>query len=363
MGWTTSKGSKRRRTPGRRFLSILTCCSFTESTGQDTSRTQSSAQDRATRRSSSHHVTASQTLTYSTASLASKPANKYSSITTTDNGDDETDTDTNNTGNMADQKNSTALVEEKQSEPIIPASPTGQERDAIGQHGQTMLQKDTFRHDDNNNNSDDGYGVDFQETTTPSLDSEQDLWLLGPIREEDKGRKCLVLDLDETLVHSSFKVTPQADFVVPVEIDGSFHNVFVLKRPGVDAFMKRMGELYEIVIFTASLSNYANPVLDTFDIHRTVQHRLFRESCFHYKGTYVKDLSQLGRELGQVIILDNSPASYIFHTANAVPVSSWFNDLHDSELVDLIPFLEDLSTVDNITDILDNTIPGPFSHF
>jgi RNA polymerase II subunit A small phosphatase-like protein len=104
--------------------------------------------------------------------------------------------------------------------------------------------------------------------------------------------------------------------------------------------------------------------LDTFDIHRAVQHRLFRESCFYYKGTYVKDLSQLGRQLNQVIILDNSPASYIFHTANAVPVSSWFNDPHDSELFDLIPFLEDLATsVDDITDILGNTIPGPFSHF
>lgn len=30
--------------------------------------------------------------------------------------------------------------------------------------------------------------------------------LLPPIRPEHKGRKCLVLDLDETLVHSSFKV-------------------------------------------------------------------------------------------------------------------------------------------------------------
>jgi RNA polymerase II subunit A small phosphatase-like protein len=30
--------------------------------------------------------------------------------------------------------------------------------------------------------------------------------LLGPIRPEHRGRKCLVLDLDETLVHSSFKV-------------------------------------------------------------------------------------------------------------------------------------------------------------
>lgn len=63
-----------------------------------------------------------------------------------------------------------------------------------------------------------------------------------------------------------------------------------------------------------------------------------------------------------MIILDNSPASYIFHTANAVPVSSWFNDPHDSELLDLIPFFEDLAHVDDVTDILDTTIPGPFSH-
>lgn len=83
-------------------------------------------------------------------------------------------------------------------------------------------------------------------------------------------------------------MAPQADFVVPVEIDGQVHNVFVLKRPGVDAFMKRMGEIYEIVVFTASLSKYADPVLDIFDHHRVVQHRLFRESCFNYKGTYVK---------------------------------------------------------------------------
>ncbi|KAL0089538.1 NLI interacting factor [Phycomyces blakesleeanus] len=188
------------------------------------------------------------------------------------------------------------------------------------------------------------------------------LWLLDPIAPKDKGRKCLVLDLDETLVHSAFKVVPQPDFVVPVEIDHQVHDVYVLKRPGVDAFMKRMGEIYEIVVFTASLSKYADPVLDIFDRHNVVQHRLFRESCFNYKGNYVKDLSQLGRDLSKVIILDNSPASYIFHTANAVPVSSWFNDPHDSELLDLIPFLEDLATVDDVTDILDNTIPGPFSH-
>jgi RNA polymerase II subunit A small phosphatase-like protein len=35
---------------------------------------------------------------------------------------------------------------------------------------------------------------------------EPQKWLLPAVRPEHKGRKCLILDLDETLVHSSFKV-------------------------------------------------------------------------------------------------------------------------------------------------------------
>ncbi|KAF7721052.1 hypothetical protein EC973_005517 [Apophysomyces ossiformis] len=182
------------------------------------------------------------------------------------------------------------------------------------------------------------------------------MWLLPPISPEDHGRKCLVLDLDETLVHSSFKIIPNPDFIVPVEIDRQYHNVYVLKRPGVDEFMRKMGEMYEIVIFTASLAKYADPVLDMLDVHKVVRHRLFRESCFNHKGTYVKDLSQLGRDLSATLILDNSPASYIFHTSNAVPVSTWFNDPHDTELSDLIAFLEDLTEVDDVTQVLDSTV-------
>jgi RNA polymerase II subunit A small phosphatase-like protein len=46
----------------------------------------------------------------------------------------------------------------------------------------------------------------------------------------------------------------QSDFVVPVEIECHWHHFHVLKRPGVDNFLKRMGELYEVVVYTASLS-------------------------------------------------------------------------------------------------------------
>ena len=45
-----------------------------------------------------------------------------------------------------------------------------------------------------------------------------------------------------------------ADFIVPVEIDGVIHQVYVLKRPHVDKFLKRMGEMFECVLFTASLA-------------------------------------------------------------------------------------------------------------
>ncbi|OCH88255.1 NIF-domain-containing protein [Obba rivulosa] len=177
--------------------------------------------------------------------------------------------------------------------------------------------------------------------------------LLPPLSPKHAGRKCLVLDLDETLVHSSFRSIQQADYVVPVEIEYHWHNVYVIKRPGVDNFLKKMGEIYEIVVFTASLSKYADPVLDKLDIHRVVSHRLFRESCYNHRGNYVKDLSQLGRPISDTIIIDNSPASYIFHPNNAVPVSSWFNDPHDTELTDLCPFLADLGQVDDVRGVLD----------
>ena len=47
---------------------------------------------------------------------------------------------------------------------------------------------------------------------------------------------------------------PTADYIVPVEIESQLHNVYVIKRPGVDHFLTEMGKIYEVVVFTASLS-------------------------------------------------------------------------------------------------------------
>ncbi|XP_059583509.1 carboxy-terminal domain RNA polymerase II polypeptide A small phosphatase 1 isoform X2 [Alligator mississippiensis] len=176
--------------------------------------------------------------------------------------------------------------------------------------------------------------------------------LLPEVQPQDAGKLCAVIDLDETLVHSSFKPVSNADFIIPVEIDGVIHQVYVLKRPHVDEFLQRMGQLFECVLFTASLAKYADPVADLLDKRGAFRARLFRESCVFHRGNYVKDLSRLGRDLRRVLIVDNSPASYVFHPNNAVPVASWFDNMADTELLDLLPFFEGLSRVDDVYSVL-----------
>lgn len=67
-----------------------------------------------------------------------------------------------------------------------------------------------------------------------------------------------------------------------------------------------------------SCLQYADPVADLLDKWGAFRARLFRESCAFHRGNYVKDLSRLGRDLNKLVIIDNSPASYIFHPDNAV---------------------------------------------
>jgi len=197
----------------------------------------------------------------------------------------------------------------------------------------------------------DEHGDEYRKDLTLEPISENHL--LPHQTPDVSGKKTMVLDLDETLVHSSFKPIPNPDFIIPVEIEDQVHKVYVAKRPFVDKFLQELGPYWETFVFTASLSKYADPVLDLLDTHKVIKSRLFREACSQYKGNYVKDLNRLGRELKNTIILDNSPSSYLFHTENAVPVESWFDDETDTELDDLIPFLKELSKVDNVRTYLE----------
>lgn len=179
---------------------------------------------------------------------------------------------------------------------------------------------------------------------------------LGPQVEPYIGRKTLVLDLDETLIHSCFRHVPNPDITITVEIDEHHHKVSVRKRPGVDEFLAQVAQLYEVVVYTASKAKYANPLLDQLDKNGVVASRLFREACTRHTGGYVKDLSRLGRELKHVIIIDNSPLCYALQPQNAIPIKTWRDDMSDNELLELIPILQSLAEVDNIPLLLNEIV-------
>ena len=145
-----------------------------------------------------------------------------------------------------------------------------------------------------------------------------------------------------------------ADFEIPIDIEGRQHVVYVMKRPGVDEFLFEMGKHFEVVIFTASLSKYANPLLDRLDVHNVITGRLFREHCTYVDQCYVKDLSRLGRDVDQTLIIDNSPTCYAFQPRNAMPCMSWFDNQNDSELLEMIPWLAKLAQESTVYETLDD---------
>ena len=105
----------------------------------------------------------------------------------------------------------------------------------------------------------------------------------------DSGKKCLVLDLDETLVHSVFQLSNIADFFIDLQLSPKMiHRVFVHERPYIQQFLEEMESLYEIIIFTASVATYASPVIDRIDPDEIIRHRLYRESCVYLDGNFVK---------------------------------------------------------------------------
>jgi RNA polymerase II subunit A small phosphatase-like protein len=125
----------------------------------------------------------------------------------------------------------------------------------------------------------------------------------------------------------------------------------VAKRPGVDEFLTEMAKHYEIVVYTASLNKYADPLLDLLDPNKVIRTRLFRESCVYYEGNYVKDLSLLDRDLTQAIIIDNSPSSYMFHPENAIDCTSFIDDMTDVELGQIADFLVGIKDVKDVRNV------------
>ncbi|KAK0395763.1 hypothetical protein QR680_001416 [Steinernema hermaphroditum] len=174
-------------------------------------------------------------------------------------------------------------------------------------------------------------------------------------------RKILVLDLDETLIHSHHDgvVRPMVqpgtppDFVLRVHIDNHPVRFFVHCRPHVDYFLSVVSQWFDLVVFTASMEIYGTSVADKLDKGRgLLARRYFRQHCTMDYSGYTKDLSAIHSDLSSIFILDNSPAAYRNFRQNAIPIKSWFSDPTDTCLLNLLPFLDALRFTNDVRSIL-----------
>ncbi|KAF9075890.1 NLI interacting factor-like phosphatase-domain-containing protein [Rhodocollybia butyracea] len=184
------------------------------------------------------------------------------------------------------------------------------------------------------------------------------------------SQKTLVLDLDETLIHSTSRPISSASssglfgsfgarkggpgHVVEVMLGGRSTLYHVYKRPFVDFFLRTVSGWYTLVIFTASMQEYADPVIDWLDAGRGIlDHRLFRDSCTQLpNGAYTKDLSVIEPDLARVCLIDNSPISYRVNEANGIPIEGWTHDPSDEALLDLLPVLDSLRFTSDVRRVL-----------
>jgi Dullard-like phosphatase family protein len=188
--------------------------------------------------------------------------------------------------------------------------------------------------------------------------------LLPPQSAEHKGQLCVVLDMDETLIHSQFnsaveyrqaeerqEAKSKHDFVVNIGAgeDGSDETARVYMRPGLAKFIERGSSMFEFVVFTAALSVYAKPVLDKIDPQKRFAARLYREATVTYKGQpFVKDLNLLGRDMRRTIIIDNNPYAMLATPDNAMPILSYYDDPTDRELDKALALLQEMRNLEDV---------------
>lgn len=171
---------------------------------------------------------------------------------------------------------------------------------------------------------------------------------LGP---KDKDKKTLVFDLDETLIHCNADQNSHADVRLPVTFpNGDTIMAGINIRPFARETLVELSKHFEIVVFTASHSCYANPVVDFLDTEKVVKARLFRENCSQITdGLYTKDLSVFGdRALKDIILVDNAAYSFVMQLGNGIPIIPFYDDKSDRELIKLRNFILALVNVNDV---------------
>lgn len=76
-----------------------------------------------------------------------------------------------------------------------------------------------------------------------------------------------------------------------------------------------------------------------------IQHRLYRDHVSVDGGSWIKDLSLLGRDLAKVIMIDDIQENFAKQPDNGILIKEFRDDVRDRALLDLSPILRGISSL------------------
>ena len=125
----------------------------------------------------------------------------------------------------------------------------------------------------------------------------------------NKKNFTLILDLDETLIKYQI-------------CDTLSQKGKILYRPGLIQFLDKVFPIFDVIIWTVATKDYADKIIDTIEkAKKYFSKRLYREHTTYKNKIYIKDLSNLGRSLDKVIIVDDKENNFCLQRNNGILIA------------------------------------------
>ncbi|GFE54624.1 dullard-like phosphatase domain containing protein [Babesia ovis] len=163
----------------------------------------------------------------------------------------------------------------------------------------------------------------------------------------------LVLDLDDSILHSVRTRGNNETSSVALTMGNRVLNFTVYKRPHLDAFLMEMRKDYEIVLYSTQSQSYVDACLSDACINHLFDRKLYRRDCIlGADGSFIRDFSKVGSDMSKVVVLHNPLQEDFKDLPNIVPIDNWFGGHSDTALLDVMPFLQSLTNLDDVRYVL-----------
>lgn len=171
-------------------------------------------------------------------------------------------------------------------------------------------------------------------------------------------KRVIMLDLDETLVRAEpLNSSKKYSQIISVKVTPSqSQNFGIMIRPFTSEFLDIISKEHKIIVYTASVEEYAEKIVQVIDPQRKfIDQVLSREHCAFVGGLFVKDLEiAIHREisLDNVIIIDNYVHSYALHLDQGIPIKPFYGDMSDKELMILADVIHQSTSYPRLLDFM-----------